>query len=258
MRVSRPVSFITGTSSGIGHSLARRIAHEGHAVVLVARRKELLDCLAGEIEQTGGHALAIACDVRDRESVCDAVRTAESTFGPVTRLVANVGGGEPTSIDSFSAAHIERVFTLNVLSTALCIEAILPGMLRRGEGHIVAMGSLAACRGLPGAAAYSAAKAALANMMESLRIDLRPRGIQVTLLLPGFVRSRPKRRSKRLFELELEEATARMHHAIMARRPLYAFPWPLVLAAEITRLLPVSLSDALLAGRGPKPKARPK
>lgn len=255
MSTYKPVSFITGTSSGIGRSLARRIAHEGHAVALIARRKELLDVLALEIEQEGGTALAIPCDVTDAASVQDAVRTVESALGPITRLVANVGGGEPTRVDPFSAAHIESVFTLNVMSTAICIEAVLPGMLARGTGHIVAMGSLAAYRGLPGAAGYSAAKAALANMMESLRIELRPRGIQVTLLLPGFVRTKPKRKS-RPFELELEAATARMHRAILVQKPRYAFPWPLVLVANICRLMPVSLYDALLAGRGPKPKVR--
>lgn len=245
-----PVTFITGASSGIGRSLARRIADEGHAVAVIARRRDLLDSLVSEIEQSGGKALAIGCDVTDRERVFDAVRTVESTLGPITRLVANAGGGEPTFVDTFSAAHIERVLALNVGGAALCIEAVLPGMLARRTGHIVAMGSLAAYRGLPGAAAYSASKAALANLMESLRIDLRPRGIQVTLLLPGFIRSKPKRKKKRPFELELEEATARMHRAIMAQRPRYAFPWPLVLAVNIGRLLPARLYDRLLAGRG--------
>ncbi len=255
MNCDRPVSFITGASSGIGRSLARRIANEGHAVALIARRKNLLDELALEIEQDGGTALAIACDVTDAASVGDALRTVESTLGPVTRLIANVGGGERTDVGQFSAVHIERVFALNVMSTAICIEAVLPGMLMRRGGHIVAMGSLAGHRGLPGAAGYSAAKAALTNMMESLRMELRPRGIQVTLLLPGFVRCKPKRK-KRPFELELEVATARMHRAILAHKPRCAFPWPLVWIANICRLLPASLYDALLAGRGPKPRVR--
>lgn len=255
MSTSPPVSFITGASSGIGRSLARRIAHEGHAVALIARRKDLLDELALEIERSGGTALAIACDVTDAASVHRAVRTAESALGPVTRLVANVGGGERMRVDTFSAAHIERALTLNVMSTALCIEAILPGMLRREAGHIVAVGSLAGYRGVPGAGGYSAAKAALANMVESLRIDLRPRGIQVTLLSPGFVRSKPKGKN-RPFELELEAATARMHRAILARKPLYAFPWSVALLVNGCRLLPASLYDALFTRYRRRLKAR--
>ena len=224
-------------------------------MALVARRKHLLDELAQEIERSGGTALAIACDVTEAASVCGAVRTVESTLGPVTRLVANVGGGERSGVDTFSAAHIDRALSVNVMSTANCIEAVLPGMLARRAGHIVAMGSLAGYRGLPGAAGYSAAKAALSNMMEGLRVELRPRGVQVTLLLPGFVRSKPKRKY-RPFELELEAATARMHQAILVGKPRYAFPWPLVLAASVCRLLPASLYDVLLAGRGPKARVR--
>lgn len=256
MSTCQPVSFITGASSGIGRSLARRVAHEGHAVALVARRKDLLDELALEITQTGGTALAVACDVTVAASVHQAVRTAESALGPITRLLANAGGGELTPIDPFSAAHIERMLALNIVGTAICIEAVLPGMLARRAGHIVAMGSLAGYRGVPGGIGYSAAKAALTNMMEGLRIELHPRGIRVTLLLPGFVRTKPRRKS-RPFELELEAATARMHRAILVQKPRYAFPWPLVFAANVCRLLPVSLYDALLAGRGPKAKARP-
>jgi short-subunit dehydrogenase len=118
------------------------------------------------------------------------------------------------------------------------------------------MGSLAGSRGLPTAAAYGAAKAALANLMESLRIDLRPHGIDVTVLLPGFVRVKPGGQKGKPFQLELEVATARMERSILARRPRDAFPWQLVLTLSVLRLLPASLGDRLLAGRGRAPRAR--
>ncbi len=248
------VSFITGASSGIGRSLARRIASEGHSVALVARRKPLLDTLVDEIEGANGHALAIECDVTDREQVLEAVRKTEAALGPIDRLVANAGGGERTSIDPFEASHIDSVLTLNVVGTANCIEAILPGMLERGAGHIVAISSLAACRGLPGAAGYSAAKAALTNMMESLMIDLSPHGVSVTVILPGFVRTKPSSKKKRLAQLELEDATARIHRAILVRKKRYAFPFALALAAGFGRMLPAGLYLRLLSGRGRKPK----
>ena len=251
------VTFLTGASSGIGRSLARRLAADGDAVVAVARRKPLLDSLVAEIEKRGGRALAIECDVTDRERVHEAVAEAEATLGPIDRLVANAGGGDRTFVDDFSAAHVERVIGLNVIGAAHCIEAVLPGMLARGRGHLVAVSSLAAYRGLPTAGAYSAAKAALSNLMESLRVDLRPRGVDVTLLLPGFVRleaAKGRKKSKPL-QMDLEDATARMHAAIVARRPRYAFPAPLVLALALTRLLPASIIDRLLAGRG---KAAPR
>src|SRR5262249_31139498 len=163
-------------------------------VVVLARRKELLDTLVEEIEAAGGRAMAIACDVTDRAAVRDAVRAAEARFGPTACLVANAGGALKASDEAFSSAHIAAVGRLNLLSVAHCIEAVLPGMLDRRAGHLVAVSSLAAYRGLPGSAAYSAAKAGLTNMMESLRIDLRGSGVDVTLLAPGFVRTKPSKK----------------------------------------------------------------
>jgi short-subunit dehydrogenase len=253
------VTFLTGASSGIGRSLARRLAADGDVLALVARRRDLLESLAREIEAAGGRALAIPCDVTDRSAVQEAVRRAEAGLGPIECLVANAGGGEPTPVDPFEAAHVERVLALNVGGTANCIEAVLPGMLARGSGHIVATSSLAAYRGLPAAAAYSAAKAALTNLLESLMIDLRPKGIDVTLILPGFVRTKPrgsgaKRRRPKPFQMDLEDATRRMHRAIRARRSRYAFPLPMVLAVRLARLIPTPLYARLLAGKGPRPK----
>lgn len=240
------VTLLTGASSGIGRSLALRLAED--PLALVARRKTLLDTLAAEIEAAGGQALALACDVTDRAQVAAAVQAAEARFGPIERLIANAGGGRSTDVERFAAAGIEEILRLNVVGTANCIEAVLPGMLARGRGHIVVTSSLAAWRGLPGAAAYSAAKAALTTMMESLRIDLAPHGIDVTVLAPGFVRTNPDKKGKP-FQVDLEQATARMARAIRARRKSYAFPLPLVLALGFGRLLPAPLYDRLLRPR---------
>lgn len=245
------VSFVTGASSGIGRSLARRMAAHGEAVAAVARRQPLLDSLVHEIAQAGGRAAAIACDVTDRAAVRRAVAQAEAALGPVDRLVACAGGGERTDAATFDAAHLDQVMAMNVGGTANCIEAVLPGMLRRGSGHIVGVSSLAAFRGLPGAAAYSAAKGALSNLLESLRIDLRPRGIDVTLLCPGFVRTADNKKRKP-FQVELEKATDLMCRAIMERKRYYAFPLPLVLIAGAGRMFPAALYDRLLSGKGAK------
>lgn len=241
------VTVVTGASSGIGRSLALRLAAHGGAVALLARRTTQLEELAREIEQRGGHALAVTCDVTDRAQVREAFAGIERRLGPVDRLVANAGGGEKSHVDSFSAAQIEAVIALNVGGTANCIEAVLPGMLARGHGHLVATSSLAALRGLPNAAAYCAAKAALSRMMESLRIELRPRGIAVTIIHPGFVH-KPERRRKAL-QIELEAATARMCRTIIERRAEDAFPLPAALLAGLGRQLPSRLYDRLLLFR---------
>jgi len=255
------VTVVTGASSGIGRSLALRLATGGEAVAVLARREELLRELVAEIEAAGGRAFAAACDVTDRGSVAAAFADVEQQLGPVTRLVANAGGGEPTGIDPFDAAHVEATLLLNVVGVANCIAAVLPGMLARRHGHLVAMGSLAAMRGLPGAAAYSASKAALANMMESLRIDLRSTGVDVTLLAPGFVNTRPakkKKKKRRPLTMSLENATDRMIRAIERRERVRAFPLSLVALLGLSRLLPRAMLDALLAGHGPRPKSSKK
>ena len=249
------VTLITGASSGIGRSLARRIAADGDPIVAVARRKELLDTLVDEIERAGGQALAIACDVTDSPAIHEAVRQAEACFGPIGRLVANAGGATSTTVEEFRADHIVDVVNLNLFGVANCIEAVLPGMLERRAGHIVATSSLAGYRGLPGSAAYGAAKAALTNLMESLRIDLRSRGVDVTIIAPGFVRTKPRRTKKnRPFMIELEPATRLIHRAITNRRPYCAFPRLLVCLVSLAQMLPASIYDRILEGRGPRPK----
>lgn len=251
------VTVVTGASSGIGRSLARRLAAGGDPVAVLARRSDKLDEVVSEIESTGGLAFAIPCDVTDPDQVTSSFARIEAHLGPVERLVANAGGGDATVVEAFDSRHVAAALELNVLGTAYCVEAVLPGMLERHSGHLVAMSSLASYRGLPGGAAYSAAKAALTNLMESLRIDLRPHGIDVTVLLPGFVRTKPMNPSKpskrKPLRLELEEATQRMECTIRARRPRDAFPWPMAALAGLGRTLPPALYDRLVSGLGRKP-----
>jgi len=249
------VTVVTGASSGIGRSLARRLAAGGDSVAVLARRKPLLDSLVEEIVQAGGRALAVECNVTDRDQVQEAMRQVERTLGPIDRLVANAGGGERTLVDDFQAAQIERVVALNLGGAANCIEAVLPGMLRRGSGHLVATSSIAGYRGLPHGAAYGAAKAALSNMMESLRLDLEPRGVAVTTIHAGFVKVKQRKRP-RPFAVDVESATRRMHRAILDRRRHYAFPLTLTVAGFAARLMPAFLYDRLMRDRGAKPHKR--
>jgi short-subunit dehydrogenase len=240
------VTFVTGASSGLGRQIAMSLAVRGDVVVVVARRRELLDALVREIEAAGGRARAITCDVTDREQVSRAVALVESTEGPIERLVSCVGGGKRTTIDGFRAAQVEQMLSLNVMGTANCLEAVLPRMLHRQRGHIVAISSLAAARGLPGAAEYSAAKAALSTLLEGLRIDLKPRGIDVTTLSPGFVRG-DENKKRRFMEVPLDVAAARMVKAIERRRRSYSFPQWLAFFLAVFHCLPPTLADAIVS-----------
>jgi short-subunit dehydrogenase len=240
MSLTNQVAVVTGASSGIGWALARALAVEGCKVGLVARRQELLEQLAKEIEHAGGVAAFAAADVADREQTLAAIRQLAGTLGPVDLLIANAGVGAPTLLDPMNTAAIERMFRVNLLGVVYSIEAVLPQMLERYSGHVAAVSSLAAYKGLPGESAYCASKAADNTYMEGLRIHLRGRGIRVTTLCPGFVRTpmTAVNQFKMPWLLEADEAARRIVRALRRRRKVYNFPWQLAWLMKLTRWLP--------------------
>lgn len=243
----KPITLVTGASSGIGAALARRFARHGEHVVLMARRRHLLEQLAGEIAAAGGSAEALPCDVTDRDAVRACIGEVLQRHGRIDRLVLNAGGGGRTPPEQLTTTEMRAAFDLNVLGVAHAVEAALPALLRQGGGQIVAIGSIAGFRGLPQAASYGAAKAALMNYMESLRLDLAPKGIAVTLAAPGFIVSKDtrKKRSKPM-SIALDPAADLLFDAIVARRAYVTFPARLAWIARLMRLLPPALYDALI------------
>jgi short-subunit dehydrogenase len=239
------VTFLTGASSGLGWALAPLLAKDGDAVALAARREAPLQELGERIRAAGGRAMPIACDVNDRASVKAAVQRCESELGPVTRLVANAGIGGPTPAAKFDAFRAEEIIHTNILGAIYSIDAALPGMLQRGAGHIVGICSLAGFRGIPGTSAYCASKAGLMTLLDSFRIELRPRGIFVTTICPGYVKTEltAGRKIKMPFLMELDDAARSIHSAIRKRKRLHLFPWPLALFVRFGRLLPAALYD---------------
>jgi short-subunit dehydrogenase len=239
------IAVVTGASSGLGRQIALRLAARGETIVAVARRREPLEDLVRDIEARGGRARAIRCDVTDLNQVCRAVAEIESTDGPIERLVACTGGGKRTTVAGFRAAMVEQMLSINVMGTANCLEAVLPKMLDRRRGHIVAISSLAAARGLPGAAEHSAAKAALSTLLEGLRIDLKRHGVDLTVLSPGFVRG-DESKKRRPMEVPIEFAADRMVKAIERRCRSDAFPLRFVLLLAALRCMPPTWADRVV------------
>lgn len=246
----RRVAFITGASSGLGHGMARRLAREGYAVAVTARRLPELESLAREIRDEGGRATPLALDVADRSAVVRAVAECTRELGPVDLLVANAGISEQTGARDLSAEVVERVMRVNFLGAVYAAEAVLPGMLERNRGQLVAVGSLAGYGGLPLTAAYSASKGALHNFFESLRVDLRGTGVDVTFITPGYVKSPlTDRNAHRMpFLMETDDAVDRMVRAILRRDPLLTFPFPLAAATWLAQVLPARLYDRIASG----------
>ncbi|MDR3633855.1 MAG: SDR family NAD(P)-dependent oxidoreductase [Isosphaeraceae bacterium] len=239
-------AVITGASSGIGRELAKALAREGCRVGLVARRQALLDELAGAIRQAGGTVAAAAADVGDREQIRQAIAGIAATIGPIDLLVANAGVGINSTIEPVNVEAAEQTFQINVLGVIYAIDAVLPAMLARGNGHIAAISSLAAYRSLPGIEAYAASKAAVNAYLDGFRIRARKRGIAVTTICPGYVHTPMTANNTSMpFVLTAEDAAARIVRALRGRRKIYNFPWPTAMLAKLGRWAPDWLIAAM-------------
>ena len=240
MSFANQVALVTGASSGIGWALAKALSSEGCKVGLIARRRGRLEQLADQIALAGGAAATAVADVGDRSQVAAAVEQITSRLGPVDLLIANAGVGAPTMVEPLNTADIETQFRVNTLGVVYSIEAVLPAMLRRGRGHIAAVSSLGAYVGLPGESGYCASKAAVNVFLDGLRIQLRDRGIAVTTICPGFVKT-PMTAVNDFhmpFVMGAGEAASRIVRALRRRRKVYNFPWQTSWLMTLTRFVP--------------------
>lgn len=234
------VALVTGASSGVGWELARQLALNGCKVGLIARREAPLRELAAHITAAGGVAVPVVADVGHREQVEAAFATVRAQLGPVDLVIANAGVGRPTLRDPVNMADVEETFRINLMGVVYALSAALPEMLARKSGHLVAVSSLAAYRGLPGESAYCASKAAVNAYMDGLRIHLRGTGVRATTLCPGFITT-PMTESNAFHMPQLmtaEYAAGRMIRAIKAGKKVYNFPWRLHLMVKLSRWLP--------------------
>jgi short-subunit dehydrogenase len=183
------VVLMTGAAGGIGRALSFRIGGEGGRLALVDRNAAAVEKLCGDLKTAGIHCASSVADVRNREGMRQAVVALRDELGPVDILVAGAGLCAFAGVDDLMIPLAVEIMEVNFLGALYAIEAVLPEMLTRGSGQIVGIASLAAISPLPFEGAYCASKAALASYLASLRPALRKRGIQVTTVFPGFVRT---------------------------------------------------------------------
>ncbi len=233
--------LVTGASTGIGRALAKALAATGARVGAVARRGDLLESLVSEIRAQGGTIEACTADVSDRASLGSAVASLAAKLGPVDGMIANAGVGLPSfTADPTHLANTEQMVRVNLLGVVYAFDAVLPAMLARGSGHLVAVSSLAAYKGLPGSAGYCAAKAAVNAYCEAARIELKPKGIAVTCVCPGFVDTPMTANNKRPMPLMFtpDEAARRIVVALRRRPAVFDFPWPMRLLMWLAKWAP--------------------
>jgi NADP-dependent 3-hydroxy acid dehydrogenase YdfG len=244
--------LITGASSGIGRALALEYARRGAHVALVARRESELGSLAETIGSSGGRATPFACDVADAPAIFDAVKRAEGALGGLDMVIANAGVGSSGHAATLKWDDTARLVDVNVKGAFATLSAAIPIFLAQRRGHLVGVSSLAGKRGLPGAGAYSASKAALTTFLETLRIDLRAAGIRVTDVQPGFVETdiNPSHNRGRPMLWSAEKAARVIANRLERAPATVAFPWPLVLATSFARHLPAWIYDrVVVSGR---------
>mgnify|MGYP005835813397 CR=1 FL=1 len=243
-RPARPqdgLAWITGASSGIGRQLALELVGRGWTVVATARREAELAALATEAQ---GRIMAAPADVTDARAVAAAVHRVQAESGrPIALAVLNAGTYVHDSAERFDLDAFTRQVRVNVDGTATALAAVMPAMIARGSGQIAIVSSVAGYRGLPRAIAYSATKAALIAMAESLKFDLDRAGVMVNVVNPGFVKTPLTDRNDfpMPFLMPVEAAARRIADGLARGRFEIAFPRRFAAILKLMRLLPYAL-----------------
>lgn len=239
--MSRPrVVWITGASSGIGAALAREMAAAGWQVAASGRDLTRLEALrAGAPDAIHAFPLDVTNVQANADSAADIVRT----LGPIDLAVFNAGVGSGFSVDRYDAEDVFDRMRVNYGGAVNGIGAVLPAMLARGRGHIALTASVAGYRGLPGGGPYSASKAAMIALAESLKLDLTGRGVDVSVITPGFVRTplTEKNRFPMPFMIDADDAARRIRRGLEARRFEITFPRRLSYTLKLMQRLPYAL-----------------
>ena len=190
VRLDGQVALVTGAGRGIGRAIALALGDAGAAVAVCARSGDDVTGVAGEIADRRGHALAIRCDVTDRQEVQSMVAAVQETLGPVDLLVNNAGQFGP--VGPLAAADPDewwQALEVNLRGPLYCARAVLPGMLARGHGRIVNVSSGVGLAAIPMLSAYVVSKTALYRLSENLAAETRGHGVMVFAIDPGLVRT---------------------------------------------------------------------
>lgn len=235
MQLDRKRVIITGASSGIGEALAQTLAAKGSHLLLAARRLHHLANLATIIGHRYPRPRVARCDVTDRESVCRLCATAVEQLGGIDVLINNAGISVYGETERATVADFETVMAVNFFGPLHATLEVLPLMRRQGGGLIVNIASVAAMHGVPYLAAYSASKAALAALGESLRAELYGSGVRVLTVYPGYTRTP-------LFDREKQLGGA--------RRPATGYASPQDVARAIARAMERDREQLVLSSSG--------
>jgi short-subunit dehydrogenase len=246
--------FLTGASSGIGEALARFYAGRGDTLGLLARREDHLARLKGEL---GVPVETYAADVTDLQAVKAAAAAFIAKHGLPDIVIGNAGVSHGTLTEfEDDVAVFRQIMDVNVNGVVNTFHPFIAPMKARGSGSLVGIASVAGFRGLPGASAYSASKAATISYCEALRVELRRPGVQVTTICPGYIAT-PMTAGNPYpmpFIIPADEFARRCARAIDAKASLAVIPWQMAIVGRIFRMVPNFLYDRMMAKAGRKPR----
>jgi short-subunit dehydrogenase len=256
--MQRPrVVFITGASSGLGAAFARHYAQPGTLLGLAARRGERLDELRRSLPAT---CYCYPLDVADEHALAAAGADFLVRAGVPDIVIANAGVSAGTlTEEAADQVAFRRILDINVVGMMNTFHPFVAAMRRAGRGRLVGIGSVAGVRGLPGAGAYSASKAAARTYLESLRVELHGSGVRVVSISPGYVAT-PMTAVNDYpmpFILAADVAASRMARVIAAGKSHAVVPWPMAVVAALLRLMPDAVYDRLASRAGRKPRGLP-
>lgn len=249
--------FITGASSGLGAALAREYAAQGAILGLLARRGEAITALIATLPNPHQHRV-YAVDVRDHAAIHDAAQAFLAHAGGVDVVIANAGISVGTLTEhAEDIAVFADIIATNVTATAATFAPFIAAMrAQRTPGRLVGIGSVAGIRGLPGAEAYSASKAAVISYCESLRLEMKPYGIRVVTICPGYIDT-PMTQVNPYpmpFLMAPDKFAARAARLITAGASYAVIPWQMGVVAKVLRLLPNAVYDWAFGKAPHKPR----
>lgn len=239
--------LITGASSGIGEALALLYAGPGRFLALSGRDRRRLDAVAEACRAKGADVMANVVDVADRDAMRRWIEPADARH-PLDLVIANAGISAGTGGRGESEAQCRDIFAVNLAGVLNTVWPAIDRMRGRRRGQIAIISSIAAFRGLPGTPAYSASKAAVKAYGEALRGWLGKDGIRVSVVCPGFIRSRMTAPNKFPMPMIMDaDKAARIIAKGLARdKARIAFPWPMAAAMWLMGALPPAWTDPLL------------
>ena len=247
--------FITGASSGIGEALVRQYAAQGASVGLVARRADLLAAIAASLPNPERHAI-YPLDVTDHAALAGAAEDFIVRHGGCDIVIASAGVSSGTLTEHPEDQQVfDTIMRINVSATVATFAPFIASMKRQRQQQpdsvlrLVGIGSVAGIRGLPGAGAYSASKAAVLCYCESLRIELKPKGIRVVTIAPGYIATpmTAVNTYKMPFLMPVERFAAAAARAIAAGVSYKVIPWQMGVVAKLLRALPNDVYDAIFS-----------